>query len=103
MLRRVSHGMRISFGFTFDDHRVFGVDDVLLHRLLDDGRGLPDCGQSVPAGLSVSQNQRRDFAFATESHSVITHLPGGRPKHRQPAIAAAAAAAELLSSVSPFY
>lgn len=39
----VSHGMRVSFGLTFDHHGVFGINNVLLHGLFDDGWGLPDC------------------------------------------------------------
>lgn len=35
--------MRVSFGFTLDHHGVFGIDDVLLHRLFYDGWGLSDC------------------------------------------------------------
>lgn len=43
--RRLLHGMRVSFGFTFYDHGVFGVNNMVLHRLLYDGRRLPDCRQ----------------------------------------------------------
>lgn len=38
--------MRVSFGLTFDHHGVFGINNMLLHRLFYYGWGLSDCSET---------------------------------------------------------
>lgn len=38
--------MRVSLGLTFDHHSVFGINNMLLHRLFYYGWGLSDCGET---------------------------------------------------------
>lgn len=92
--QQLLHGLRVAFGFTFYDHGVFGVNNMILHRLLYDGWGLPDCRRRNKSSLVANvMRQYHKHAFR-----LLTHLPEGCP---EPKHSAKRVAAVLVRPVSP--
>lgn len=99
VLHRLLHRMRVSFGFTFDDHSVFGVDNMLLHWLLYDGWGLPDCRQRNESAECFSNRCDKMMHIIIKTCiALLTHLPEECP---EPKHSATKAAAVLIWPVSP--